>query len=181
MANELVILETFNTPIEASVVRGMLESEGIRVFLADEATVGIAWHLGTAVGGIKLQVAKEDVERAIALLDTEEPIDIAEEDWQADELEEGDEDIPETSDKGSDDYEPVTPASERVRRAWRSAFIGLGFFPLQIYSLWHIAIVVTGKEQLTPAQRRTIWFALLLNSPVILIYLFLMYIFFFSS
>lgn len=66
MSTELVTIATFNTPAEASIVRNQLEAAGIRCFLADEATMNMAWHLGVAVGGVKLQVAKQDAARALA-------------------------------------------------------------------------------------------------------------------
>ena len=62
MSDKLVTVATFGTPTEAALVRNQLEDQGIRVFLADEATVGMAWILGTAVGGVKLQVVEHDAE-----------------------------------------------------------------------------------------------------------------------
>ncbi len=69
MSERLVTAGTFGTPIEASIVRSHLEAEGIRAFVADEATVGMAWHLGTAVGGVKVQLAEDDVERAVCVIE----------------------------------------------------------------------------------------------------------------
>lgn len=66
MSTELVTIAAFNTPAEASIVRNQLEAAGIRCFLADKATMNMSWHLGVAVGGVKLQVAKQDATRALA-------------------------------------------------------------------------------------------------------------------
>ena len=86
MSGKLVTLGTFSTPTEANIVRNHLEADGIRAFLADEAIVGMAWHLGTAVGGVKLQVAEDDVERALAVIESHGAASIAEEEWQSDSL-----------------------------------------------------------------------------------------------
>jgi hypothetical protein len=59
MPEKLATVGTFSTPTEANIVRNHLEADGIRAFLADEAIVGMAWHLGTAVGGVKLQDAED--------------------------------------------------------------------------------------------------------------------------
>ena len=62
MPDKLVTVATFSAPMSAHIARNQLEAAGILAFLADEATVGTAWHLGTAVGGIKLQVVDSDAE-----------------------------------------------------------------------------------------------------------------------
>ena len=46
----------------------MLEAEGIPARIADEHTVGAFWLYSEAVGGVKLMVAPEDLERAARLL-----------------------------------------------------------------------------------------------------------------
>ena len=68
MPEEFVTLATFNTPEEAYLLKIRLETEGIRVYLSGEAAVGMAWHLGIALGGVRLQVSSADVERAVAAL-----------------------------------------------------------------------------------------------------------------
>lgn len=49
-------------------MRGRLGAEGIECFLKDELTVAANPFLSNAVGGVKLQVRGEDVERATAIL-----------------------------------------------------------------------------------------------------------------
>ena len=58
MAGKMVTVATFDMPTEAHLAKGLLEANGLAAFLADELTVGVAWHLSNAVGGIKLQVAE---------------------------------------------------------------------------------------------------------------------------
>jgi hypothetical protein len=64
-----VILRRFNTPIEANIVKGLLESNGIFCFLQDEHSIGINPLYNLALGGVKLIVSSEDEERANEVLD----------------------------------------------------------------------------------------------------------------
>jgi len=64
---EFVILQSFTNYIEAHILMGRMEEEGIRCWLKDENTVTINPIWTNAVGGIKLMVAKEQLERALAL------------------------------------------------------------------------------------------------------------------
>jgi hypothetical protein len=52
----------------AEAVRLRLESEGFSPILADAETVDMDWLLSNAVGGIKVQVPKAEVEQARAAL-----------------------------------------------------------------------------------------------------------------
>ena len=71
MTPRLVTVATFNQPIEAHVVKGRLESEGIETFLADEHVISMNPFYSNAVGGVKVQVAEEDVEEALKILGTD--------------------------------------------------------------------------------------------------------------
>ncbi len=66
MHTRLVTVATFSTPMEATLAKQFLESEGIEAFLADEA---MALQLSLAIGGVKLQVPETDVDRARQLLE----------------------------------------------------------------------------------------------------------------
>jgi len=85
MSEELVTIAKFFSLGEAKLVQGKLSSEGISVFLCDEHTHAINWHMGAAFGGIRLQVPDSQVIRALEILDGFEP----------DEPEEGEEDAEE--------------------------------------------------------------------------------------
>lgn len=65
--SELVTIATFSHPLEAHIVKGRLESEGIWSFVAGENMVN-NWLFSIALGGVKLQVREEDVERAQMVL-----------------------------------------------------------------------------------------------------------------
>src|SRR5690242_12522571 len=68
MPEKLLTLATFATPEEAALAKNRLSEEGIPALLSDSEAVGIAWHLGNAFGGVKLQVAEDDMERGIEAL-----------------------------------------------------------------------------------------------------------------
>jgi hypothetical protein len=69
MAAQLVTIATYSTPEMAHLAKNQLEDEKITTHLADEMVVGTDWELGnTAVGGLKLQVAAHDEDRARKIL-----------------------------------------------------------------------------------------------------------------
>ena len=67
MANELVTLERYLLPHEAHLIQGMLEGEGIVAVIQDE---NLSQLYGGAIGGVRLQVAEEDLVRARALVES---------------------------------------------------------------------------------------------------------------
>lgn len=58
----------FNHVHEAHLVRCRLEAEGLSAFISDENLVSLNWMYSQAVGGVKVQVADEDYERALRIL-----------------------------------------------------------------------------------------------------------------
>ena len=66
---ETTILKRFDSPIEANIVKGMLESNDVFCFLQDEHSIGINPLYSNALGGIKLMVRIEDQERAQEILE----------------------------------------------------------------------------------------------------------------
>ncbi len=60
----------------AEIARGRLLAEGIDCRLADQHLVQTDWLYSIAVGGIKLQVAAADVERALAILDRDDSAEL---------------------------------------------------------------------------------------------------------
>lgn len=67
MTNWITII-TFIYPHEAHMAKGVLESEGVAVFIKDEMTAQVNNFYSTAIGGVKLQVSEEDQERALQIL-----------------------------------------------------------------------------------------------------------------
>ncbi|MGB7584719.1 MAG: DUF2007 domain-containing protein [Terriglobales bacterium] len=68
----LVTIKRFRDLPEALLAKGSLESAGIATLLVDENMIRLDWFISNLLGGIKLQVAPEDVEEATAILS--EPI-----------------------------------------------------------------------------------------------------------
>ncbi|OUS21180.1 hypothetical protein A9Q93_01405 [Nonlabens dokdonensis] len=66
-------IAVFSYPAEAVVVKGKLESEQVQVFLKDEFTVATDPFATNAIGGVKMQVYKEDFIKAMGILETSNP------------------------------------------------------------------------------------------------------------
>ncbi|MFT5970635.1 MAG: DNA-directed RNA polymerase subunit RPC12/RpoP [Flavobacteriales bacterium] len=65
----LVTLRTFDTVVDAHILRTKLESEGITCYLIDEHTVGVNPLFNITVGGIKLNIDETDAPAAIAIIE----------------------------------------------------------------------------------------------------------------
>ncbi|MEP7318548.1 MAG: DUF2007 domain-containing protein [Panacibacter sp.] len=65
---DFTLLASFDSFIEAHMVFGRMEEEGINCWLKDENIVTINPVLSNAVGGIKLMVADNQVEKAVEIL-----------------------------------------------------------------------------------------------------------------
>ncbi|MEX0586029.1 MAG: DUF2007 domain-containing protein [Pirellulales bacterium] len=68
MPTELVTVRRCINVNEAELAKMLLEAEGIRAYLADATFVSMDWLLGNAVGWIKVQVADNDADGALAIL-----------------------------------------------------------------------------------------------------------------
>jgi hypothetical protein len=66
---ELTTLRKFRDLPEALLAKGCLESAGIESCLVDDNVVRLDWFWSNLMGGIKLQVRKEDSEAAASILD----------------------------------------------------------------------------------------------------------------
>ena len=70
MSAKLVTIATFEYVADLQVLKTKLESEGIQVVLKDENVLNSDPMISHAIGGAKLQVFREDAERAIEIYDT---------------------------------------------------------------------------------------------------------------
>lgn len=77
MSRDLRTINSYWSVEEAHLARVQLDAAGVRAFVADATTLGMAWHLGNALEGAKLQVAEDDVDEAIEILKQDE-------NWRAD-------------------------------------------------------------------------------------------------
>src|SRR5436305_14637278 len=122
MPQTMKTIATFGDGMEANLARNYLESVGIPAFIADEQTVGIAWHLTIALGGVKLQVADE--------IATEARTALAERHTATAESTDEAETASATPDEAPEELEPpLTLREQNADRAWRGAIICVFFFP----------------------------------------------------
>ena len=99
MLDELVTISKFLSLGEAKLAQGKLVSAGISAFVCDENMHAMNWHIGMALGGIRLQVPDSQVVRALEVLDDFEP--------EGDPLEFGDHE-----DEGDEEMEEVACCPE---------------------------------------------------------------------
>lgn len=152
MNDKLTTVATFADPIEASIAKNRLESEGVKTVLSDEATVAMAWHLISALGGIKLQVLERDLEQAAAILEGQTEAVAPELDFgpsEHDETEEADL----TGQVEPDEPEPLlTNREQTADRALRGAIVGILFWPAQLYVFWLLLKVLVSNEPMRPEK-----------------------------
>lgn len=67
----MVTVASFSKPEEAHLARMRLEASGIPAFIRDENMVQTNWLYSNAIGGVRLQVAEEDLAEAQSLLSEE--------------------------------------------------------------------------------------------------------------
>lgn len=65
----MITIARFQYTSEAIITQGRLEAEGVKTFLADSITIETDPLISNAIGGVKLQVWKEDEEKAKAILE----------------------------------------------------------------------------------------------------------------
>jgi len=194
MTDKLVTLATFGSPVEARIVCNRLEAEGVQAFLAGESSGSTLWHVGTALGGVKLEVAEKDYDRAAKLLEAgQKPVTAG--DWEKEPsagmkpgavVETYGGDVPHNNEDYDDEdaydeeyddedaYDHLEPRNEDLRRAFTAAVFGLFIFPLQIYSLWLIWRMEA--DTLSAADTRRFYLTLVLNLPVAIYFMIFVWI-----
>lgn len=65
---DMIIIASYRDLIEAEIVKGRLEAEGIGCALADKNVVTAQPFYSNAIGGVKLKIRPEDYERAKQIL-----------------------------------------------------------------------------------------------------------------
>ena len=163
MSKDLVTIATFANSLEANLALQCLEGEGIKAFLMDEATETLAWHLTVAVGWIKLQVFRPDVEQALSILQdnnllpnqTLTPVASSQ--------------IGKTSVSEEEEEERRSWADRIADSAFRAAVIGLVFLPIQFYSLWLLVRLLVSRRRISNDRRIKVIIAALLDSCILII------------
>lgn len=75
MSDELETVARFHDLTQAQAARAALEGEGVTAQLLDEVTGSLDWGLMPAMGGLRLQVPKDQAPRARKILDDIIPAD----------------------------------------------------------------------------------------------------------
>jgi hypothetical protein len=182
MLGRLITIETYNNAMQASLAKNYLESAGVRCVLADEVAVTSGFSgLTNAMGGIKLQVAEEDMDRACDLLD-----EIEHHRSSAEPKPETNPAPPEAADavppepKPGDDDEPDEPPlnarEDNAERARRAVLVGCMLIPLQLYATWVLLDVWQSDLPIRPAIQRKLYWTIALHLPMLLVTLLVMYL-----
>jgi hypothetical protein len=167
-------IASFGDPIAANLAKARLGDAGIDAFLANEASVGMAWHLTNAIGGIRLQVADEAADEASAIL-ADKPEAIQSTDQLEGEQPGSDDVIEPDSEIIADDAEevPINLREQTADRALRGAMFAIFLFPLELYVFYLLIRVFNSELPLGPRHRRNAIIAAVINLPcVVLIMLF---------
>ena len=67
---DLVRIKTYQSRIEAELVKGFLESNGIKAMVSADDVGGMNPALLWATGGVRLLVKKNDIQKAIKVLES---------------------------------------------------------------------------------------------------------------
>jgi hypothetical protein len=72
-SRDLVLIDRFRDVTAAQLAQGALQSAGIDAVLRDENLIRLDWFYSNAIGGIRLEVDRENVEAATQILNQEVP------------------------------------------------------------------------------------------------------------
>ena len=156
--DDIVTLTRFGELPAAQLLCGRLESEGIECFIPDEIMAGQTWHLNRAIGGIRVQVRRSDLDQAKQVLEQAgSGIDTFA--------------IP-PADGSAPDHGPghngvdegvISPGDRAAYRSMRVALVSLWLLGLiHPYSLW-LAVRALGQKDITAWGRRRAVIALLVS------------------
>jgi hypothetical protein len=154
--SEIVTLTRCGELTTAQLLCGRLDAEGIECFIPDEHMATQTWHLTRAIGGIRVQVRRADIERAQQILALPGTGDQTE-DAEADPAKPNgfhDADL----DDGS-----ISVGDRAAHRALRVALVSLWLMGLvHPYSLL-LAVRALGRDDVTAWGRRRASIALLVS------------------
>lgn len=159
MDDTFVTVGRFHRLDEANFAKSLLDGAGIHAVLVGDNTVGMAWHLAPALGGVRLQVRREDQEVARALLRPPTSATDSSSSEDSDSGEQSDYDsamsAPEPHLLAEAEAEEeaagrLTPREQLAERAFRAAIIGLVLPPVHVYATWLLLRVLLAKGRLPP-------------------------------
>lgn len=155
-STSLRTVATFGSPVEARLAQTRLQEAGLTAFVHGEETGTTLWYVGTALGGVTLQVPEADLERAAEILRSQDQSRAAAA-WTCpacgSEVDAGFEVCWSCGASGEENPQPETAhpalaeemmpsgtdpprADELLDRAWRASLFGLVILPgiLHLYS-----------------------------------------------
>jgi hypothetical protein len=168
---QLRTVAAFDVAYKADLACTLLTEAGIPAYVTDREIVSMEWLLGNAVGGVKVQVAERDVERAEALLeerfgDSMQPFAEGVDDEElarqalAESPEDGEPEPPaEEATPTPAEGEPA-PSSERdqyARRFLYAIVFSLVFLPLVFYALYLWLNAAFGNGPISSVGKRRVW------------------------
>lgn len=68
--DKIIVYQTFTDPINAHIIKGVLDANGIECFISDENIIAVNLLYAQAVGGVKLNVFEKDIPRINSLLNS---------------------------------------------------------------------------------------------------------------
>jgi hypothetical protein len=68
MSEQLVTVRTYSTTFEANLVRGKLEASDVNAFLSDDNIINVNPLLTNLMGGVKVLVPKDEIDKARRVL-----------------------------------------------------------------------------------------------------------------
>jgi hypothetical protein len=156
------VLTSTDSVLHAELIRGRLEAAGIGARLSDTHTAGLGAHLTAMVGGVRVIVAREDIEAATAVLELE-PFDDDALDDEALAAGAADSDSDDDGDD-ADDAGIVSSADVAARWALWSAGLSL-LVPIggQIGSLFMVWRALDLGTALSEAGRRRLRWAIVVD------------------
>lgn len=79
MSGKLVTIRAFSTLWEAEMARSRLDAEGVPAFVKDGHTINMNWLYSNALGGVKVQVAERELEKARQILSAPFEVEVRDE------------------------------------------------------------------------------------------------------
>jgi hypothetical protein len=155
----LVTLVRVGDLTTAQLLCGRLDADGIHCAIPDEHMARQTWHLTSAIGGIRVQVRRADLERAKEILAQPGGAELLA-NHQGLGLETGE---VLTGPNGAADDDAISAGDRAAFRSLRVALVSLWLMGLiHPYSLW-LAIAALRRADVTPWGRRRAGVALVIS------------------
>ena len=186
-----VTVASFGEVPNAEIAKNIIEEAGIKAYLTDSELVTYEWLLSNAIGGVKVQVAEEDAERAYAALAEAKRVDgdIVHNDISDEELTRQAMEAEPEEEQGHESESPQPAIQERIvttipspflpsgdserdrnsKRAFILGWFGLALPPIAIVALYFFLSAAFGSGPISGRGRYNCWVSLILVIPAVFI------------